>query len=339
VYTGEVSPGDLDGDGVPNERDNCPKVWNPIRPMDGDRQPDADKDGIGDACDECPFDAAQGCKRLTGGDFDGDGVPNGSDNCPYVSNATQADGDSDGRGDACDECAAANPGAVPCSLAISSLRNPAAPDHPKKPTVVRVRGFVSARKTNDLFYVQEQLVSAPWQGIYVPAGALTGTASTGALVGNEVTVTGLYSEVFSVSQITAATIVRETTTASAMTPLDVTVSQINTAAGTAAEPYESLLLRIDDGGTPGALAITNDNPDTGPFFEIVVTGNLRLDDFIVPRYGTPATCTPSPCPYPPPTLLNGRAFTSITGIGGFSFSNRKLYPRTATATGDIQPPP
>jgi hypothetical protein len=122
-----------------------------------------------------------------------------------------------------------------------------------------------------------------------------------------------------------------------MTPLAVTVSQINTAAGNAAEPYESVLVRIDDSG--GALAITNDNPDTGPFFEFIVTGDLRIDDYIVPRYGTPATCTPSPCPYPPPGLLNGRAFTSITGVPGFSFGNRKLYPRTASASGDIQPPP
>ena len=337
TYTGEVSPGDLDGDGIPNEQDNCPKVWNPIRPMDDLRQPDADKDGIGDACDECPFDAAQGCTRATGGDFDGDGVPNGTDNCPYVSNATQSDADGDGRGDGCDACSAANPGAMPCPLSITSLRNPDAADHPKSPTVVRVRGFVSARKTNDLFFVQTNAVSAPWEGIYVPTGALTGTAATGPAVGNEVTITGMYSEVFSVSQIVAATVVRETTTATAMTPLAVTASQINAGAGAAAEPFESLLLRIDD--SAGTLAITNDNPDTGPFFEIVLTGNVRLDDFIVPRYGTPATCTPSPCPYPPPTLLNGRTFTSITGIGGFSFGNRKLYPRTATVAGDIQPPP
>jgi cytosine/adenosine deaminase-related metal-dependent hydrolase len=337
VYDGVTSATDLDGDGIPNEQDHCPKVFNPVRPMDGGRQADLDNDGIGDACDECPDDPNQSCTRPTSGDLDGDGVPNGIDNCPEVANANQADADGDGRGDACDGCSAANPGALPCPLAISTVRNPGAANHPNRTTVVRVQGYVSTRKTSDFFYIQEATTGAPWQGIHVIADGLTGTLATGPLVGNQITVTGLYTEIFGVSEITAATIVRDTTTAATMTPLAVTVSQINTAAGNAAEPYESVLVRIDDSG--GALAITNDNPDTGPFFEFIVTGDLRIDDYIVPRYGTPATCTPSPCPYPPPGLLNGRAFTSITGVPGFSFGNRKLYPRTASASGDIQPPP
>lgn len=45
-----VIPNDIDGDGIPNERDNCPLIPNP--PM-GDRteQADSDGDGTGDACD------------------------------------------------------------------------------------------------------------------------------------------------------------------------------------------------------------------------------------------------------------------------------------------------
>ena len=38
-----VNP-DLDGDGVPNDRDNCPNYWNP-------GQADVDADGLGDPCD------------------------------------------------------------------------------------------------------------------------------------------------------------------------------------------------------------------------------------------------------------------------------------------------
>src|SRR5690606_14227267 len=102
-----------------------------------------------------------------------------------------------------------------------------------------------------------------------------------------VKVTGRYSEVFNVDQITAATITVTDSTQSQMVPLAVSASQINNAARDAAEPYESLLLKIGD-DTPGAIEITNDNPDTGPFFEFVATGDIRIDDFIFPYLGTPA---------------------------------------------------
>lgn len=56
-----IRPGDRDGDGVPDEDDNCPSVFNPIRPMDNGEQPDSDGDGIGDACDRCPFASGETC--------------------------------------------------------------------------------------------------------------------------------------------------------------------------------------------------------------------------------------------------------------------------------------
>lgn len=57
IYTGAVTATDSDGDGIPDATDNCPTVFNPIRPMDNGKQPDTDGDGVGDACDPCPFDA------------------------------------------------------------------------------------------------------------------------------------------------------------------------------------------------------------------------------------------------------------------------------------------
>ena len=74
---------DLDGDGLEDDADNCPTVFNP-------GQADADGDGVGDACDG-------------DGDGDDDGVPNGNDNCPEVANPDQADTDGDEVGDACDD--------------------------------------------------------------------------------------------------------------------------------------------------------------------------------------------------------------------------------------------
>jgi len=46
---------DRDGDGLAAPDDNCPHVFNPIRPMDHGQQADADSDGIGDACDAEPL--------------------------------------------------------------------------------------------------------------------------------------------------------------------------------------------------------------------------------------------------------------------------------------------
>lgn len=76
---------DTDRDGVGDALDNCPFVPNPL-------QEDLDRDGTGDACDP---------------DLDGDGVPQLDgrgrllDNCPYTPNAGQADRVGDGVGDAC----------------------------------------------------------------------------------------------------------------------------------------------------------------------------------------------------------------------------------------------
>ena len=75
---------DADGDGIDNAVDNCPAVANP-------GQVDGDGDGLGDACDPTPT-----------GDRDEDGVDNAVDNCPAVANPGQVDGDGDGLGDACD---------------------------------------------------------------------------------------------------------------------------------------------------------------------------------------------------------------------------------------------
>ncbi|NMB74510.1 MAG: hypothetical protein GYA21_05210 [Myxococcales bacterium] len=86
-YPWDDQPGgslDDDGDGVPNDRDNCPMIPNT-------HQMDSNGDGVGDVC-----------QAGMSGDPDGDGVFNENDNCPAVFNPDQANHDDDPLGDACD---------------------------------------------------------------------------------------------------------------------------------------------------------------------------------------------------------------------------------------------
>lgn len=85
-----VVPGlDSDGDWVLNLNDNCPQVSN----LD---QLDSDQDGVGDACDPFPNDAAEWLNS------DNDNFGDNADNCPRLTNPEQTDTDHDAIGDACD---------------------------------------------------------------------------------------------------------------------------------------------------------------------------------------------------------------------------------------------
>jgi RTX calcium-binding nonapeptide repeat (4 copies)/Thrombospondin type 3 repeat len=111
-------PGDVDGDEVKDEVDNCPTVKN-------GGQANADGDGQGDACDdnddndERP-DSTDNCRTVANGpDFtdtdgdgygdacppvhsDSDGIIDDNDNCDATPNPNQEDLDGDDKGDACD---------------------------------------------------------------------------------------------------------------------------------------------------------------------------------------------------------------------------------------------
>lgn len=95
---------DKDGDSWQNDRDNCPRVYNP-------NQVDSDGDGVGDACDNCPLNYNPGQEDsdldfvgdACDEDQDGDGIPDEYDNCPYTYNPDQEDEDCNGIGDVCQD--------------------------------------------------------------------------------------------------------------------------------------------------------------------------------------------------------------------------------------------
>ncbi len=123
----DTESSDVDGDTIPNYRDNCIDVPNAD-------QKDSDHNGLGDACDtgeeeladtdgDTIIDLKDNCRLVpnpdqadgdgdgigdacgiqdVGNDLDGDTIPDSEDNCPKVSNPEQADSDNNGVGDACD---------------------------------------------------------------------------------------------------------------------------------------------------------------------------------------------------------------------------------------------
>ena len=77
---------DIDKDGIPDDEDNCPSVYNPDQ---------ADSDIV---CYEVIPPAPPFCTDYP------DGVGDVCDNCPDVYNPEQVDSDGDGVGDICDIC-------------------------------------------------------------------------------------------------------------------------------------------------------------------------------------------------------------------------------------------
>lgn len=111
-------PGDVDGDEVRDEQDNCPNTPNGSQAntdglADGGDACDADddQDGVADAADNCRVVANPDQANADGDaygdacppvDSDGDGRVDPDDNCDFDANPDQRDLDGDDKGDACD---------------------------------------------------------------------------------------------------------------------------------------------------------------------------------------------------------------------------------------------
>jgi hypothetical protein len=301
---------DLDGDGISNDLDLCPLVFSPVFSTGAtplwDQQPDEDLDELGDVCDPCPFDDTNTCSHAVANDFDADGVPNGIDNCPYDANPDQADADQDNHGDICDGCDESNPGLSVCAISVEALADEAHPDHPADGTTVTIKGvYVTAvRPANAGFWV-ETGTQEPFTGL-----AVFSNGSQPALtIGDIVDVTGVYTEYFGLVEITNPSVaIIDTGSPLPFAPLLVDPASIATG-GPQAEPYEAMLLQVDD------VVITVQNADGMDFDEFVVTGGLRIND-------TNYLALDNMCPV-------GSVFASIVGTLDFSFANTKLEPRSA----------
>jgi imidazolonepropionase-like amidohydrolase len=305
-YDGVPSDFDEDGDGVENERDACPRVFDPPRPLDAGRQADADGDGFGDACDPCPLDDDELCPRRSPDDLDGDRIDDAVDNCPREPNASQTDRDADDIGDACDTCTSENPGVVPCPLTVAALRNPLDLEHPPRHGLVRVEGVDITALRPDTgaqrgYYVTQG--NAPFSGIFV----FTAGASPGVSFEERVTLRGRLDVYQGTHEVVASTLLERTSSDGAFVPLLVEARDIGDESALF-ERYESMLVTVEN------VTVVDENPDApSDYDETLLDGALRLDDLLDPALDN--------------TFAQGTRFRSVTGVLGFSFGHNKLWPR------------
>jgi hypothetical protein len=310
VYTGMAGAGDMDGDGIADAMDNCPSVFNPIRPVDNGKQGDLDGDGVGDECDVCPRDAnTTTCTQFDPNDLDGDGVPNATDNCPNVANPTQTDTDMDGKGDACDACPTqANPGSAGCPATIYQIKQNQVAAH----EVVEVtNALVTGTGTNG-FFVQVKETDAGYMGSdYSGLFVFTGTGSAllaSAVVGTRVTIDGSVDVFQGETELDAVTNVTQTTTMPETAPAAITATYAEIATGgTRAAKLEGVIVSL------GASSIT---AATAPLFTVTdaMSNNLVVGNFL----------------YTYPTPIVGQPFTSLQGVLALRGMVSNLLPRAAT---------
>ncbi|WP_174259192.1 amidohydrolase family protein [Myxococcus xanthus] len=312
-YTGEVRAADKDGDGLVDSVDNCPAIFNPIRPMDNGKQADSDGDGIGDACDPCPLEAGNACTSFTVGDDDHDGIVTWLDNCPFVANPDQADADGDGKGDACDACSSVpNPGDLGCPATIHELKTPVGGSLPLvgKPVSIMdvvVTGVVKGGASSQGYWVQTYPLpsgaSVDNSGLYVfsPKGDLA--------VGDRIDITtGVLLLYFGLPELTEVKYVKRSSGNEVPAPVVVTTADIRTG-GPRAAALEGVLVEVRD------VAVNTGVDEFGQFLvnEAGDAGQpgLMIDDqayaFPVPSIGT--------------------RFGALRGVLTYNFNDSKLVPR------------
>ena len=322
-YNGVTSDDD-DGDGVADGVDNCPLVFNPIRPMDGGRQPDVDDDGVGDVCDPCPFDAdTTECTGFNADDVDGDGIPNDIDNCPRDSNENQENRDFDDKGDICDECPDdANFGSAACPATVWDVKSGVVQTGSK---VALSNLIVTAVAMNGTkltgFFAQEDPASPGYQGIdqsgiYVYAPSLTPIPAVGAVVSFTGTVTVYFGQI----QMTSISGMVIGATTMLPEPELAEPDQVMTG-GARAEQLEGVLVEVQD------VTVTSITPPVGggdkaPTNEFVVDNGVRVNDFIHLIQPFPAV---------------DDQFTSIVGVLRLANDNFKIEPRSADDINAVTP--
>jgi cytosine/adenosine deaminase-related metal-dependent hydrolase len=299
VYDGMSSAEDSDGDGVPNASDDCPTIFDPIRVVDG-AQPDTDGDGTGDLCDPCPLAAnTTTCPPPDPNDRDGDGFLDQDDNCPLVANPDQADADGDLKGDACDTCAAADPGNTPCPTTIYSIKDGTAAVGSQ---VTIAPALVTARNASGFFLQlardDDDYIGQDYSGIFVydPSN----TVERGQRVAVE---RGRVTNFFGEIELDTVTVTVTDPTPAILPDVIVASPAEIASGGDRAAALEGTVVQVAD--------VTVSAVDLG-FNELTVDAGLVIDDFLY-------LITPLPSV--------GSTFDQVSGPLVFRNSKYKIAPR------------
>ncbi len=309
LYDGSLTEDDYDGDGIADESDNCPTIFNPIRPMDDGVQGDFDLDGEGDACDICPLDPGTTvCSPYDPDDYDSDGVANDADDCPRVPDPDQVDTDGDGMGDACDECPdAANPPPLGCPASIYDIKQGLVPTGRS----VSMTNVLVTGSNADGYFLQVKETDPGYQGeeysgiyVYAPDNLLQ--------AGDRIDITAaLVNDYYGQIQLIDADI--DIVSSLEETPPEpfVVVTDVLASDEDLQEALEAVIIRVPD------VTVTDDAPpaseyDHAPTNEFEVDGSLIVDDYLYLAD-----------PFP----VEGEVFSSISGILVHRHNTYKLEPR------------
>ena len=291
--------GDKDGDGIADSKDNCPDIFNPIRPVDNGKQADSDGDGVGDACDPCPLDKDKSdCDPIDFDDKDGDGIINAFDNCPFKSNPGQEDSDNNGIGDACEKIAE--------EVTIYEIKQKTVDEG----TYLKVEGIVTAYNSSKKnFFIQvaaadqDSTLKEKFSGLYIF------NSTKAVAVGDRVKVTGTLqfykdsgnSEIIEISKVKNVEIVSSN---NALPPF-VTVDPAKVKnGGELKDAYNGVLVKVEN---------VNVTEEADSYKVFGITGGLKVDDDFY-SYTTPAV---------------GTHFSLLRGVLGDTFGYSKILPRSA----------
>ena len=320
-YTGAVSvDNDSDGDGIPDSEDNCPYIFNPIRPQDTSRkQADVDGDKIGDACDLYPVCKENDPSKCGCGykDIDCDTIPNAEDNCPSDANTDQLDTDGDGFGDICDPCPdGINEDGKGCPLDTVSLKSirdahiagTLASRYKTEGVVTAIANkYDGSAKTG--FFIQSTANDA---GVMV----YSSTEAAKVKVGDKVTLIGetdVFNGLLELKPIEGVTVVSSD---NVVTPKVLTADETraNVTESETKNIYDSMLVTVNN------LTVKSEDKtiDKGYYFvcEDASGNEAYLDDYVMGT--TPFNAM----------IEMDKTYTSVTGILVYDYKRSKIAPRS-----------